>query len=249
VVCKVEPRDAEHPVLRFEAQVYRRLRGCAGVPRYLGFLETARESILVLARLGHSLEWFRKQFPGGAIPRGRAMAEVLASSLALVRELHRNGYLHRDLKPENFLFARNDRFPLFIIDFGLSKRYMQRREDGEVGHIEFATGRPFLGTPRYASMHAHLGHQLSRRDDLESWLYVMLFLHRGSLPWSGVTSSSCAGVRYKGIYRLKREVFQRPREHGIDECWVRAVELVRGTRFADEPPYAAVLELLEDGMR
>ena len=67
---------------------------------------------------------------------------------------------------------------MYLVDFGISKIF----SDGKK-MIPFKDHRPFIGTTRYASIAAHIGHEISRKDDLESMMYVLIYLHKGILPW------------------------------------------------------------------
>ena len=71
-----------------------------------------------------------------------------------------------------------------MIDFGLAKKYIiMNKEEKVKEHIEMRDGRSFIGTARFASANAHLGYELSRRDDLESLGYCLIYFLKGKLPW------------------------------------------------------------------
>jgi serine/threonine protein kinase len=95
--------------------------------------------------------------------------------------MHKKKFVHRDIKPDNFLMGLYGNTPtLHVIDMGLSKRYINQNTKV---HIPHRTDKSLTGTSRYASLNAHLGHELSRRDDLEAIGYVLIYLYTGSLPW------------------------------------------------------------------
>lgn len=64
---------------------------------------------------------------------------------------------------------------IYIVDYGISKLY----RDTNLKHMPFKEGRPFVGTTRYASIAAHKGQELGRKDDIEGLLYVLLLLYKG----------------------------------------------------------------------
>lgn len=97
-----------------------------------------------------------------------------------IESVHSKSFIHRDIKPENFLIGLSKRASLlYIIDFGLSKKY---RDSKTHKHIDYKEGKYFTGTARYSSVNTHAGIEQSRRDDLESIGFVLLYFLRGTLP-------------------------------------------------------------------
>ena len=67
-----------------------------------------------------------------------------------------------------------------MIDFGLTRLVI----DPKTGkHIPFVSGKNLIGTIRYVSVNSHMGHELSRRDDLITLGYVIVNFLKGGLPW------------------------------------------------------------------
>ena len=151
-----------------------------GLPRIHSFVKTSSFNLLIMELLGPSLETMfnksKKTFTIGTI------INLAINMISLLEKLHNAGFLHRDIKPANFMIGYGKRSnKLYMADFGLSKQYIKNGI-----HIPYNDKKSLVGTLRYASINTHLGIEQSRRDDLESLGYVLMYFANGSLPWQGL---------------------------------------------------------------
>ena len=103
-----------------------------------------------------------------------------------IEAMHQKGFIHRDIKPENYVMGLKNKSPiLHMVDMGISKRYIDIKTKR---HIQYRNDKSLTGTARYASIHSHLGEELSRRDDLECIIYTLIYMHTWYLPWQNLSS-------------------------------------------------------------
>lgn len=90
--------------------------------------------------------------------------------------------MHNDIKLDNILIGHLDPHIIYLIDFGLSIKYL---EDDNVTHIEKKNIEKFSGNFLFASLNSCRGNNKSRRDDVQSIMYVMVYLlNKNYLPWN-----------------------------------------------------------------
>ncbi|XP_022873995.1 casein kinase 1-like protein 3 [Olea europaea var. sylvestris] len=186
VAVKIENNKTKHPQLLYEAKLYNSLQGGSGIPGIKWSGVDGEDNVLVLDLLGPSLEdlfvYCRRKF---SLKTVLMLADQMITRIEFV---HAKGFLHRDIKPDNFLMGLGRKSnQVYIIDFGLAKRY---RDSITNRHIPYRENKNLTGTARYASCNTHLGIEQSRRDDLESLGYVLLYFLRGSLPWQGLKAAT-----------------------------------------------------------
>jgi serine/threonine protein kinase len=183
---KFEIASQKNPQLKHEFNILEQLNKIEnglipeGVPKVYGFDRIENKcNYMIMDFLGPSVadlfQFRNKQFTL------KTVCLVGIQMLQRIEFIHEKGFIHRDIKPENFVVGLNEKSSMVhIIDFGLSKRY----KDKNTGqHIPYRENRHLVGTARYASINAHLGIEQSRRDDIESIGYVLVYLILGRLPW------------------------------------------------------------------
>jgi serine/threonine protein kinase len=121
--------------------------------------------------------------------------------------LHSIGYVHNDLKLENVLVGYSDPNTVYLIDFGLCQSYIIE----ETGlHTEKKYLGVFSGNMQFASVNSSKGYNKSRRDDLESVLYLLYyFLNDNKLPWSSIGMFNHMSLSEKLAQRLKDQYTQQ----------------------------------------
>lgn len=111
--------------------------------------------------------------------------DVCRQIVSAFRWIHDAGIIHCDVKPDNMMVDERGR--VVVIDFGLASMYMDD-ESGE--HNPNVPSPHLVGSPKYASYFVHQGNSVSRRDDLISVGYLMMWLFGVEMEWSGVTDKS-----------------------------------------------------------
>ncbi|KAI0355891.1 casein kinase [Trametes cingulata] len=234
-------------VLQLEGAMHKLIPdGTEGFPRIHYAGPDANHYVLVMDKLGPNLDALRQLCRGRLSLRTICM--LAEQMLNRVEFLHSRGIVSCDIKPHNFAMGSGqDADIVHLFDFEHSRLYI----DPSTGvHIPFRTERHATGTLRYASIAAHRRHEVSRQDDIESLLYVLLELLHGRLPWNYVRLDPDAGARrdepiiaMKAGHVLRDLISRSPREFA--EYHVHCSALV----FGQEPDYDLLRSLFRKRLK
>ena len=229
VAIKLEER-LKYNFLEMEAYNLFTLKGY-GIIEVLSFGRNQKYNIMVQPLLGDSLYKLylkcKKKFTL------KDICLIGLQCLDRIEWIHKKNIIHRDIKPDNFLMGVKDPRIIYLIDFGLSKKYRSERTSK---HIQFALTKKLTGTARYASINALKGFELSRRDDLESFCYMIIFFLIKKLPWQGAKAQTQA-KRYKKILESKEDFNINDHKDLIPTEFIKIFKYVKSLKFDEEPNY------------
>lgn len=180
VVVKA-PHKTSHSFLEIskEAIYLSKLQKFDGFPKIYFLQANSQCEAIVIEKLGLSMQDYKQELRNFSLKTVIILALQL---LNMMEKMHSLGILHRDIKPSNILSGGPGReSKLYLIDFDIATSL-----DPNTAMKSSSYGDNFLGTKIFASRNAHRSTVFSKKDDLESLLFTLMYLYEGSLPWESV---------------------------------------------------------------
>jgi len=215
VAIKVEPIANQTKLLKNETKIYQYLASGEGIPQIKWFGVDDKNNYMVVNLLGDSLLTLKQKYNTFSL---KVVLQIGKQILERLKFVHSMGLIHRDVKPDNFLMGNEKK--IYIIDFGLCKKYLKNDV-----HIENKKISKILGTPAFISINIHNLNEPSRRDDLESMIYTLLYLYFEKLDW----------VDCNDINDIKREKEKLLENEAVPKKIRDMLYYIRSLAF-DEPP-------------
>lgn len=229
--------------LKREAKLYKMLAGAPGFPMYHRFITEGDTDHLIIELLGPNLLSLIKENIQNHTSNVNRLSlktvlQIADQALLRLQYFHKKGYVHGDVKPENFAIGK---FPksnqIYLIDMSLATRYVNKKNDE---HLPFSDKHSCQGSLFFASINSQRGLKPSRRDDLESLGYVLVYLLNGTLPWSNISNSS-QSVLYSKINTPVQYLCE-----GLPPEFEQFINSTRCLSYSDEPDYSYYRQLFRD---
>ena len=233
---KTEKKASESKILESEAYYLFTLQGF-GIPKLISFGHTKNYNVLIETLLDKSLKYL-------CIDKANKcnIIEICLIAFQLLDRLewiHSKDLIYRDLKPENCLIGINDPNVIYIIDFGLCKKYRSTKTGKHI--LPKMTGK-FNGNIKYCSPNVLKGKEASRRDDLISLGYMLIYLFKGKLPWDHILKN-IKSQNYIELIFLKDTNGYGKLFTNLPSEMVEFIKYTRNLKFEQEPNYSYLRSL------
>ena len=231
VAIKIESKEAIPQTLKSEAFIVVDLGGQLGFPKLKSYGKTSKYNILIESLLGKSLENIFNE--NGKQFSLDELCMIAIQILERIESLHFKNFIHRDIKPDNFLIGKKDPNIIYLIDFGLAKKFRSKKTGR---HINFKKTGRLTGTIRYSSPNALSGGEQSRKDDLISIGYMLVYFFNSKLPWQLIRDRNELN-KIRRIYKMKKETKPEILCRGLPNEMTEYMKYVENLRFEQKPNY------------
>ena len=233
VSIKIENRIEGDNILESEAYILFNLKGF-GIPNLISYGKSGKYNILVEELLGLSLfQISQKKVIKNEFPI-KDLCMIALQGLDRLEFIHSKNIIHRDIKPHNFLIGRKNEKIIYLIDFGFARKYKSSRTRK---FIKFKNLKTIIGSLAFSSINANSGYEQSRRDDLESFGYMLIFLAKNTLPWLKAGKIKNKIAKLVESYKLKNSSKPENICEGLPEEFIEYIKYCRNLEFEQDPNY------------
>lgn len=215
-------KQTNNILLKNEAKIYKYLENTNGVPNMLLYGFDSNHYYIILEKLDKQLER----------NINKNICNIGIEMIQIIEAIHLKGIVHRDIKPENFMYKNNK---LYLIDYGFATMYL----DNNLIHKKETKIHSIIGSVNYISLNVHDLILPSRRDDIESIIYVLLFLYN-KLNYENSLEIEIKKVKKNLILNFNNE------NDIILQILLKILVYVRTLNYSDTPNYNYIYKLLKD---
>ena len=232
---KMEDISLDYDLLENEATILNYLQG-PNIPKFISFSKDKGYNVLVMELLDQSLDNILSKLRRFSV---KTVAMLGYQLIKILKYIHDKHIIHRDIKPDNLAMGRKElNGTLYIIDFGLAKKFRSSRT---LKQFPLIKRHSLTGTARYASINALQGYEQSRRDDLESAMYVLMFFLRGNLPWQNIKIKG-KHDKYLKICNKKKEISSKELGKNFPSEFAELLEYFKNLGYTEDPDYEMCLK-------
>jgi serine/threonine protein kinase len=236
IAVKVE-KNSEKKYNRKEHQIYKMIENKEYTAKALDYYEDEFYSYLVMPFYHISCDKIFKKSE-----KYFTVKDICMLCIQIIQQLHvlhNLGIVHRDIKPDNFVWDKESN-RIKLIDFGLCKSYIIDNE-----HMKFKKSFSRSGTLRYMSVNCQNGYALSRRDDLISLAYSLIYLYKKTVPWKKVSEKNKKKL-YARVKNIKTQFNDKIDELKLPEPLQFLTSYSLGLKFNQKPDYSFVIKVFYD---
>ena len=166
--------------------------------------------------------------------------EIILKTLNSLELLHNNNIIHRDINPKVLSLESDGKIKFIHLGFW---KYFRNNKNK---HIEFKTYKKMIGKNIiFGSVYNLIGFELSRRDDLQSLSYMLIYLIKGALPWDNINIKN-SEEKIKIILEIKKNIKNEELAQGLPHEIKLFMDYVSKLKFEEEPNYNYLKKLIMD---
>ena len=227
---KIGSKDA----IKYEATIYKQLKGVNSVSKVYDLFEYNTNYCLVLDYYIDTLNNVKEETFTTSPDYIISVLNYIKELIYILRDVHAKHIIHRDIKPSNICLSNNK---VFLIDFGISKIY----KNGLVHNSETKING-LLGSVNFSSLNIINSIEPSRRDDIESTIYVLLYMLLSNTSYNDYNNLE---ITQKKDSTLIIELLKTNYANIIDyEVFSKLFNYIRRLKYNQQPNYEFIVKLL-----